>query len=60
MSEMSNVTCEKLATVHLTQIVDKQIHKIICEKNAPKKGVADPEGFPFQTCLATPQLGGWA
>ena len=40
--------CDQLATVHLTQIVDKQIHKIdLCEECAKAKGVADPEGFSF-------------
>ena len=53
--------CEKLATVHLTQIVDKQIHKIdLCEECAKEKGVADPEGFSFSDMFGdptTPEVG---
>ena len=53
--------CEKLATVHLTQIVDKQIHKIdLCEECAKEKGVADPEGFSFSDMFGdptTPEIG---
>ncbi len=47
--------CDNLATVHLTQIVDKQIHKIdLCEECAKAKGVADPEGFTFSDMFADP------
>tara|TARA_B100001123_G_C15217265_1_gene989760 strand:+ start:156 stop:674 length:519 start_codon:yes stop_codon:yes gene_type:complete len=39
-------SCDNPATVHLTQIVNNQIHKVdLCEKCAKDKGVADPGGF---------------
>ncbi|MGF1449544.1 MAG: UvrB/UvrC motif-containing protein [Opitutales bacterium] len=45
--------CDAQATVHLTQIVDKQIHKVnLCESCAQKKGVTDPEGFSLSDLLA--------
>ncbi len=45
--------CGGQATVHLTQIVDKQIHKVnLCEGCAQKKGVTDPEGFSLSDLLA--------
>ncbi|MGF1485353.1 MAG: UvrB/UvrC motif-containing protein [Opitutales bacterium] len=45
--------CGGQATVHLTQIVDKQIHKVnLCESCAQKKGVTDPEGFSLSDLLA--------
>ena len=38
--------CTKLATVHLTQIVNGKIHKIdLCETCAKEKGVTDPNGL---------------
>ena len=40
--------CGKPATIHLTQIVDDQVHKIdICEDCAHSKGLSDVEGFTF-------------
>ena len=46
-------SCDNQATVHLTQIIDNQIHKIdLCEECAKAKGVADPEGFSFSDMLS--------
>jgi len=46
-------SCDNLATVHLTQIVNNQIHKVdLCEDCAKTKGVADPEGFSFADMFA--------
>ena len=46
-------SCDNLATVHLTQIINNQIHKIdLCEECAKIKGVADPEGFSFSDMFA--------
>ncbi|MCZ6673552.1 MAG: UvrB/UvrC motif-containing protein [Verrucomicrobia bacterium] len=45
--------CAKLATVHLTQIVNGKIHKIdLCETCAKEKGVTDPNGFSLADLLA--------
>jgi protein arginine kinase activator len=45
--------CSKLATVHLTQIVNGKIHKIdLCETCAKEKGVTDPNGFSLADLLA--------
>ena len=44
--------CAKPATVHLTQIVNNQIHKLdLCEKCAAEKGVTDPNGFSLADLL---------
>ena len=46
--------CEKLATVHLTQIINNKIQKIdLCDSCAEKKGVADTEGFSVADMLAS-------
>ncbi|MCB1123878.1 MAG: UvrB/UvrC motif-containing protein [Verrucomicrobiae bacterium] len=46
--------CGKLATVHLTQIVNGKIHKIdLCETCAKEKGVTDPNGFSLADLLAS-------
>lgn len=46
--------CSKLATVHLTQIVNGKIHKIdLCETCAKEKGVTDPNGFSLADLLAS-------
>lgn len=46
--------CKKLATVHLTQIVNGKIHKIdLCETCAKEKGVTDPNGFSLADLLAS-------
>ena len=46
--------CTKLATVHLTQIVNGKIHKIdLCENCAKEKGVTDPNGFSLADLLAS-------
>lgn len=38
--------CNNPATVHLTQIVQNQMHKVdLCEACAEEKGVTDPDGF---------------
>jgi len=44
--------CGKPATVHLTQIVNNQIHKLdLCEDCAASKGVTDPTGFSLADLL---------
>jgi protein arginine kinase activator len=44
--------CGKPATVHLTQIVNNQIHKLdLCESCAAAKGVTDPTGFSLADLL---------
>ena len=48
--------CENPATIHLSQIVDKQIHKIdLCESCAAKKGFTQPEDFSLDELLELPQ-----
>ena len=45
--------CEKIATVHLTQIVNNQIQKIdLCESCASKKGISDSEGYTLAEMLS--------
>ena len=45
--------CEKVATVHLTQIVNGHVKKIdLCESCAKEKGVTDPEGFSLAELLS--------
>ena len=45
--------CENQATVHLTQILNNQIHKVdLCESCAQQKGVTDPNGFSLADLLA--------
>jgi protein arginine kinase activator len=44
--------CGKPATVHLTQIVNNEIHKLdLCEECAAAKGVTDPSGFSLADLL---------
>ena len=44
--------CGKHATVHLTQIVNNEIHKLdLCEDCAAAKGVTDPSGFSLADLL---------
>ncbi len=44
--------CDKEATVHLTQIVKNEIHKVdLCEKCAQQKGALDSEGFSLTELL---------
>jgi protein arginine kinase activator len=44
--------CDNPATVHLTQIVENQIHKLdLCESCAAAKGVTDPSGFSLADLL---------
>lgn len=44
--------CDNPATVHLTQIVNNQIHKLdLCESCAAAKGVTDPTGFSLADLL---------
>ena len=48
--------CEHPATIHLSQIIDKQIHKIdLCESCAAKKGFTQPEDFSLDELLEIPQ-----
>ena len=45
--------CGKLATVHLTQIINNKIQKVdLCEECAQQKGVTDPEGFSLADFMA--------
>lgn len=47
--------CGKPATVHLTQIVNNQIHKIdLCEACAEQKGITDPSGYSLADLLVKP------
>ena len=47
-------SCEKPATVHLTQIVENKVHKVdLCEECAQDKGVTNPEGFSMADFLPT-------
>ena len=48
--------CEKPATVHLTQIINNQIHKIdLCEACAENKGITDPNGYSIADLLMNPE-----
>jgi protein arginine kinase activator len=50
--------CGKAATVHLTQIVNNQIHKLdLCEECAAAKGVTDPTGFSLADLLVKAATG---
>ena len=47
--------CDEAATVHLTQIINNQIHKIdLCESCAEKKGITDPSGYSLADLLVKP------
>lgn len=47
--------CDDSATVHLTQIVNNQIHKIdLCETCAEQKGITDPNGYSLADLLVKP------
>lgn len=49
--------CQKVATVHLTQIIDNHIQKVdLCENCAKEKGVTDPSGFSLADLLAQPDI----
>lgn len=51
--------CGQPATVHLTQIVNNQIHKLdLCEACAAAKGVTDPTGFSLADLLVKNPSGG--
>jgi len=44
--------CPKPATVHFTQIVNNQVHKVdLCEACAQAKGITDPSGFSLSDLL---------
>lgn len=48
--------CDKPATVHLTQIINNQIHKIdLCESCAEQKGITDPSGYSLADLLVKPE-----
>lgn len=50
--------CDHAATVHLTQIINNQIHKIdLCESCAEKKGITDPNGYSLADLLIKPGQG---
>lgn len=47
--------CGEPATVHLTQIINNQIHKIdLCENCAEQKGITDPSGYSLADLLVKP------
>ncbi|MBC2607780.1 UvrB/UvrC motif-containing protein [Pelagicoccus albus] len=47
--------CSEPATVHLTQIINNQIHKIdLCEACAEQKGITDPSGYSLADLLVKP------
>lgn len=49
--------CGKPATIHLTQIIDSQIHKVdLCEDCPHKKSVTDSEAFSLADFLLKPQM----
>jgi len=51
--------CDKPATVHLTQIVNSQVHKVdLCEECAKAKGVTDPSGLSLSQLLMGGSLAG--
>lgn len=53
--------CDKLASVHLTQILNNKIHKVdLCEACAQAKGVTDPNGFSLADLLVKSPLEGEA
>ncbi len=48
--------CDETATVHLTQILNNQIHKIdLCESCAEEKGITDPNGYSLADLLVKPE-----
>jgi len=48
--------CDESATVHLTQILNNQIHKIdLCESCAESKGITDPNGYSLADLLVKPE-----
>ena len=48
--------CDKAATVHLTQIINNQIHKIdLCESCAEDKGITNPDGYSLADLLVKPE-----
>ncbi len=48
--------CDESATVHLTQIINNQIHKIdLCESCAEEKGITDPNGYSLADLLVKPE-----
>jgi len=53
--ELKCDVCDKPATVHLTQIVNNQIHKVdLCAGCAEEKGITDPNGYSLADLLAQP------
>lgn len=49
--------CGKPAKVHLTQILNNQVHKVdLCEACAQAKGVTDPSGFSLADLLVKASL----
>jgi protein arginine kinase activator len=49
--------CGKPAKVHLTQILNSQVHKVdLCEACAQAKGVTDPSGFSLADLLVKASL----
>lgn len=49
--------CGQEATIHLTQIIENQIHKIdLCETCAHQKGLVDPEAFGLEHLIANQEL----
>lgn len=49
--------CKKPATIHLTQIINNQIHKVdLCDDCPHKKTVTDSEAFSLADFLLKPQM----
>lgn len=49
--------CDELATVHLTQIIQSEIHKVhLCENCAQENGVTDPEGISIEELFSKASL----
>ena len=49
--------CEKQATVHLTQILNGQMHKMdLCESCAQAKGVTNPENLSISNLMDKVEL----
>jgi protein arginine kinase activator len=51
--------CDNPATVHLTQILNGQMHKMdLCESCAQSKGVTNPENLSIGSLMEKDELGG--
>ena len=51
--------CDNQATVHLTQILNGQMHKMdLCETCAQAKGVTNPENLSISNLMDKVETGG--